>query len=709
MGGRMFKFKSAFNGFVRIRLLWVAFSALALSSAASAADLQVTNYSVDPDPIADTAEATFEVTVANNSAQAVNNPVVTINVPANFDVINAPGNFPSFCSLSGVSGSQVLTCSLPQLVRDAPQTFAFNALASSPGAANSSASISASGNNDSNPGNDSVTITPTVRGGADLSLSKSGSAPSIIAGGRLIYTLIARNDGPSSTSAVRVVDNLPAASDFDFVSAGGSGWNCSRSGQVVTCNFSGAAPAVGSNYPAINIVGDITSASAGTITNIASVEVTEPLLLDPDGTNNNSNTVITNIEAGSDLQAIKSMPSTITVGSNATIVLTIRNTGPQNVPAGSTITDTIDGSLQIDSVPAGCSISGQTVTCTASALSSTTQADFNIQVTANSATSGTINNTADVTPPAGFADPDLGNNTTIAPFEVVAPNADLELRNKTKTPNPVAPGENVNSLLVIRNLGPSVASFSPANPIRFTDTLSADETFIGVVTAGWNCSAAGNVVTCETTGTGTLNVGSQLVINLTTQAGAGTDTTITNTACTDTTGGSAHTPSAATSPNGNDCRSANTRSTTSATDLTVAKDVSLSPTSGFAENITIADTDQIFYIRLRVSNVTGGDLARTVRVTDSLPNSINESGFSTGVTLESATSGTLAYTANNGRATWSVSDLAGGDTETIILRVERPFESGSFTNFASVFSPDTTELNTNNNTDSAQYSTARDC
>jgi hypothetical protein len=53
------------------------------------------------------------------------------------------------------------------------------------------------------------------------------------------------------------------------------------------------------------------------ISNIADVSSTDALVLDPNGLNNTSNTVVTNVQAGSDLQAIKSMPSTITVGSSA--------------------------------------------------------------------------------------------------------------------------------------------------------------------------------------------------------------------------------------------------------------------------------------------------------------------------------------------------------------------------------------------------------
>jgi uncharacterized repeat protein (TIGR01451 family) len=256
----------------------------------------------------------------------------------------------------------------------------------------------------------------------------------------------------------------------------------------------------------------------------------------------------------------------------------------------------------------------------------------------------------------------------------------------------------------VRNLGPSIASYSPANPLRITDTLSADETFVALnpATPDWSCSVAGVVVTCETTGTGTIAVGSEIELRLTTVAGAGTDSNITNTACTDSTAGSAHTPSA-NSPTGNDCRSRTVRSTTSAADLSVQKDVSLSPTGGFTENLTIPDTSDVFYIRLRVSSAAGSDLARTVRVRDTLPNFITETGFNTGVTLESTTKGSLVYTSNNGRAQWNLTDLDAGETETMVIRVERPFESGSFVNSATVFSVDTTETNNSDNTDTAAY------
>ena len=687
-----------------VRLL-IGLFAFITGGVALAADLQISQYTGTPDPVGVSGEVTYSVTAANNSAPSVNNAVVTIAISDRFEVINAVGNFPSYCSVSGAVGSQTLTCNLPTLLGGGAanaQTFTYKAIARVAGTNTTTASIAAAGNTDSNAGNNSLSITPTVRAGADLTVVKAGSAPSVIAGGQLQYTLTVTNNGPTPTAAVRVIDNLPAGSDYQYQSGTGTGWTCSRAGTTVTCNYSGAAPAVGAAYPVITITGKITKSTAGTISNIADVTSTDALVLDPNALNNTSNTVVTNVQAGSDLQAIKSMPSTITVGSSANITLSIRNTGPQSVPAGSAISDVIDNALTPGTMPSGCSKVGQTVTCTAGALSSAQQVDYIIPVTGASATGGIINNTANVAPPSGFADPDMANNTAIAPFQTVLPNADLELYAKYKSPSPVAPGANITSTIIVRNLGPSIASWTPGTPLRVTDTLSADETFVSV-SGAWTCGVAGVVVTCDTTDTGTLAVGATKTLTLITTAGSGVDTNVVNTACTDRTAGSAHTPSSPTSPTGNDCRSAGVRSTTSAADLSVQKDVSLSNAGGWTENLAVADTDNVFYIRLRVSNAAGGNTARTIAVTDALPNFINAGSFVTAVTQDSATSGSMSYNPVNGLVVWSLSNLAGGGTETLIIRVQRPFESGSFTNYASVYSSDTTETNNLNNSDTAQY------
>ena len=677
------------------------------TTAALAADLQVSSYVANSDPIAATATGSFSVRVANNGVATINNAVVTIAISDRFQVVNAAGNFPAFCAVAGAVGSQVLTCNMPALLGGSAnsQTFSYNAVAINVGTANSTATIAAAGNSDSNAANNAITISTTVRAAADLSIAKAGSSANVIAGGALQYTLTIANAGPSTTAAVTVVDTLPASSDFNYQSAAGSNWTCGLASGRVTCTYSGSAPAAGTNYPPITISGTIAKDTAGTISNIANVVISDPLVLDPNGANDNSNIVVTTIRAGSDLRAIKSMPATITVGQSTTIALSINNSGPQTAPAGTTITDTVDASLTLGTMPPGCSRSGQNVTCTAGALSSGAQADFAIPVTGASGTAGTLTNSAQITPPAGFSDPDLSNNTATAPFSVVVPHADLELYSKTKSPNPIAPGADITSVIVVRNLGPSAATYNPANPIRITDTLSAAETYVSADPA-WSCSVGGTVVSCQSLGSGTLAVGDTITLTLITKAGAGVDANVTNIACTGAAAGSSQLPASSVSASGADCRSAGVRSTTQAADLSVIKDVSLSPGGGWTKNLSIADTVNTFYIRLQVSNAAGSDTARTVNVSDVMPNYITSGSFITGVTQQSATAGTMSYNNGNGLVSWNVTNLAGGQTETLIIKVDRPFESGSFTNFASVFSPDTTEISTANNTDSAAYTAA---
>jgi large repetitive protein len=683
-----------------------------LSVPVLAADLQLTDYSYAPDPVANGSNATFTIRVTNNGPGTINNAVVTIAISDRF---SAPTTFPGYCTVGG--GGTTLTCNLPSLLAGAgnSQTFVYVAPGAAIGSSNTTATVVAGGNVDGNAGNNALAITPTVRQGADLSLVKTGSAASVPAGATLNYTLTASNAGPNASGAVRIVDNLPAATDYLYQGFSGTNWACNLSGTTVTCNYSGAA-ATGA-YPAVTINGKVIKATSGTVTNIASVQSTDSLILDGNGANDTAPSVVTTITDGSDLQAIKSMPSIIIVGDIVNITLSIRNDGPQNVPLGSTISDTIDTSLTIGALPSGCARAGQSVTCTAGALAPAAQANFLIPVAGASATAGVLTNTATIAAPVGFTDSDLGNNGATAPFRVVLANANLELQSKVKegvvaltvpaTPtNPVSPGQDIRSTITVRNLGPSIASYNPGNPIRVTDQLSANENLQGPDPVGWSCAQAATVVTCETTGTGTLTVNSSIALAIITRATAGFDGIVNNTACTDRTAGSGHTPSDASGNAADDCSGAiGVRSTTEVADLSIIKEVSLSNAGPWtqAPALAIADTDLSFYIRLRASNLSG-NTARTVLVEDSLPNEINDSGLQTVVTVDSSSSGTPIFNPATGVVSWSMTNLIVGTTETAILKVDRPFESGTFTNNASIYSSDTTDTIVSNNQSAADYS-----
>lgn len=668
-----------------------------MAGAAAASDLQVSAYTWSPNPVANGARATFTVRTTNNGPDPVEDAVVTIAVPSHFSV--ATGTFPAYCSLSGAVGAQTLTCAMPAM-GGGDASIVFSADAISAGSQTTTAGISSPTNVDANPANNSLPVSPAVREGADLSVVKDDGEPddSIPAGGILTYTLNARNAGPDATAAIRVTDNLPALSNFEFISAAGGDWTCSRSGVTVTCNYNGAA-LIG-DLPPITIKGKVL-ATGGTITNNAFVGLTSPLVLDPDTTNDVAPPVVTTIEPGADLAAQKAMPPTIILGDNADITLTIRNTGPLAVD-GAVIVDQIAPEFEIlTPLPAGCGVAGQAVTCTAGVLTTGQSQNFVIPVRSLAVTSGSVVNSATVTSPAGITDPIADNNTANASYSIVAPNADLRTR-KSKGPNPVEAGEVMTSTITVRNLGPSVLTYDAANPLRVVDTVTADETYVSA-DAPWACSQVGLEITCELAGPGSLAVGADVVLSLKTQAGTGADLNLSNTACT----------AAGALPgdlaDGNNCASATSRSTPNEADLAIVKEVSLNAAGPWTQTPALAvphDTQQ-FYVRFTVSNLSG-QIARTVVVTDDLPNFINDAGngFVTGFNLESASKGAAAYTSSNGRIRWTLSDLNVGDSETAIVRISRPVESGLFNNVAEVSSPDTTEANLANNTSTAGYDIA---
>lgn len=668
-----------------------------VASAAAAGDLQVSSYTWSPDPVANGAQTDFTIRVSNNDADTVSDAVVTIAVPANFTV--SAGGLPAYCFLSGAPGAQVLTCDLPALT-GGDFTFVYSATATTPGSRASTATISSSTNIDSNPGNDSLAVAPAVQSGADLSVTKDDGEPdnSIPAGGILTYTLAVLNAGPDATGAIRLTDNLPAGSDFEFISAVGSQWTCSHVSGTVVCNYNG--PPVQGALPLVTVRGRVL-ATGGTITNNAFVGLTSATVLDPDPMNNAATPVVTTIEPGADLVAQKTMPATIIQGNDAIIALRIRNAGPLTV-AGAAIVDEIAPEFEIlTPLPGGCVVVGQTVTCTAGSLSTGQNQLFNIPVRAIAETSGSVVNTAIVTAPAGITDPVAENDISNVSYRIVEPNSDLRV-SKSKGPNPVEAGQVMTSLITIRNLGPSVLNYDDANPLRIIDTVTADETFVSV-DAPWVCSQAGFQITCELAGPGSLAVGADVVLSLKTLAGSGTDLSLTNTACT----------SASAMPidlnAANNCASAVSRSTPNEADLEIVKEVSLSPAGPWTQTpaLSVADSADAFYIRFIVRNLSG-DTARTVVVTDQLPNFIRDTanGFTTGFAVEAATQGTPSYSAVNGRISWTVNNLISGGSQTAVVRINRPVESGLFHNVAAVTSPDTTEFNLANNESTASYNIA---
>ena len=103
-------------------------------------------------------------------------------------------------------------------------------------------------------------------------------------------------------------------------------------------------------------------------------------------------------------------------------------------------------------------------------------------------TTGTLVNTATVTPPLGVTDPVPGNNSA-TDTNPAGPQADLTV-SKASSPNPYVPGALLTYTMVVTNAGPSNVTNA-----RVQDALPA-----ALAGFSWTCTASGAGASCGTRG-----------------------------------------------------------------------------------------------------------------------------------------------------------------------------------------------------------------
>ena len=448
-------------------------TATASTTVAGSADLGIA-ISDSPDPVAAGGTLTYTVATTNGGPSAASTVTVTDTLPAGATFVSASGTGWT-CTQSG----GVVTCTRATAAAGAQPPISIVVTAPAAGGSISDSATIAATTPDPDPSNNSATQTSTVSASADLAITLTDAPDPVTAGGTLTYTATVTNNGPSAATNVTVTDTLPAGATF--VSATGTGWTCSVSGQVVTCTRAAAAAGA---QPPIAIV--VTAPTAGgSITDTANVAATTA---DPSAGNNTASQSTT-VTGSADLAvAITDSPDPVTASGTLTYTVSSTNGGP-SAAATVTLSDTIPaGTTFVSAAGTGwaCSTAGQVVTCTRAAAAVGAQPDVTIVVTVPT-TGGTIVDNASIG--AATSDPDLTNNTATA-TTTVAGSADLGIA-ITDSPDPVAAGGTLTYTVTTSNAGPSAAS-----TVTVTDTLPAGATFVSASGTGWSCTQSGGVVTC---------------------------------------------------------------------------------------------------------------------------------------------------------------------------------------------------------------------
>lgn len=261
---------------------------------------------------------------------------------------------------------------------------------------------------------------------ADLSITKTDGQTTVTPGSAVSYTIVVNNNGPSGVSGATVTDNFPTvltvgswtctATLGSSCTAGGSGNN--RTG-TVTLLVGGSATFTANTT--------LSPSATGGLSNTASV-ATPAGTTDPNSANNSATD--TDIFPTANLSISKShSPAglTINAGTVVTYSIGISNTGP-SAANGARVTDTLPPALT--GVTWTCSASGG-ATCPAANGSGNLNALINIPAntggilftitaTIPPTATGTLINTATVTPPAGVIDPNMGNNSATDAFLVLS-------------------------------------------------------------------------------------------------------------------------------------------------------------------------------------------------------------------------------------------------------------------------------------------------
>ena len=322
----------------------------------------------------------------------------------------------------------------------------------------------------------------------------STGSPAIAApGSTLTYTLVARNDGPSRATTVRVTDNVPdgiriltaTSSDVtDTVTIPASSQDTTTSNpDNLTIDVGDLLVGVG-NQTTITITAVVLSTTAGLFTNTANIAATNTtdnneLLL-----TNNDSSVQANAQRNIDLVVNKSIttnptstatPAIAPPGSTFTYTILARNDGPQDATTVRVVDDIPDGIRIISAISSDVT---DTVTIPATAQDTIAANSDNITIDVGNLTVGVGNQTT-ITVIGVVLAATQGNFTNVATISATDTATNIETISTNNTSSIAAIAPRTVDLTVLKS-GPTTAISGNTITYSMTATNNGPSDAIGV-------------------------------------------------------------------------------------------------------------------------------------------------------------------------------------------------------------------------------------
>lgn len=329
-------------------------------------------------------------------------------------------------------------------------------------------------------------------GNPDLGVTKDDGVTTVVSGSTTTYTIRVTNYGPVPAESAVLNDVAQAGLVPVSVTCSPVANNqCTSAPDLTTLMGSGIyLPFLDVNwFYEIRLTATVT-ATSGTVTN--TVTVTPPAGFNDTNPNNNKASDTDNVVQHVDLGVTKDDGVTqVASGSNTTYTIRVTNNGPATV-TGEVLSDVVGVGLEAVSVT--CSSASLNQCVTAPNLTSLTSAGvalptltpgqfYEILLTAHvTATSGTVTNIANITPPPGVIDTNPANDSasdTDVVIPVVSPTVDLAVT-KDDGVVTVKTGQNVVYAVRVVNNGPATV----------TGAVLTDTAQTGISLTGVACSAA---------------------------------------------------------------------------------------------------------------------------------------------------------------------------------------------------------------------------
>ncbi len=330
----------------------------------------------------------------------------------------------------------------------------------------------------------SITVLPTA---SNLGISKNSSQDTILENDIFDYTIKISNNSIADENNITVTDNIP--SDFTIISYSASGWSCTQSNNLITC--------------------DMAVLNANSQANDINIRVKAPNKILSDKVVTNSSKVVsskelTGVAAQKDVTLVaparalsihkSSVPSSVYVGDTFYYRLFVSNNSGKDIDSVE-ISDIIPSELVYDHYESGdwsCNYD-------------TTTREFKCDNNGNKFTSG--DKVIDLYVVAPMYDTEVNNSVTMtsdldpytresnASTKVRGKSANLIFTKAYSDKDPAKTDENITYTLRVKNDGSSPDSDINATNIKVVFTLDPDMKFEGIQTLDWNCSGDKNI-TC---------------------------------------------------------------------------------------------------------------------------------------------------------------------------------------------------------------------